>query len=147
MKTSHALLAIAAVGTAHLVARERQHRQQKVVAVARMHDQWLTLLTTNLDLAEQWAPEGMDVKEYVTLLNANQQLCALALRYRLGLISKDRLRFVVQAVMERESVRQYWEKFGAFRAEESLDNKADADFNDIVGDVYDARRAMQTAGA
>lgn len=147
MKTSHALLAIAAVGAAHLVQRERQHRQQKAVAAARIHDQWLTLLTTNRHLAEQWAPEDMQVEEYVTLLNANQQLCALALRYRLGLISKDRLRFVVQAVMERASVRQYWEKFGAFRAEESLDNKADADFNDIVGDVYDARRAMQTAGA
>ncbi|AEN10842.1 MULTISPECIES: DUF6082 family protein [unclassified Streptomyces] len=148
MKTSPGLAALAVIGAVHLVQKERHHRQQKNVALAGLQDRWLTLLTTNPDLAAQWKPKGMNADEFVTLLNANQQLCALTLRYRLGLISKDRLRFVAKWLMNREAVRRYWEEFGSFREEETLGDKRATDVNEVMADAYDAfiRRVKQAAG-
>ncbi|SCD95546.1 hypothetical protein GA0115239_113218 [Streptomyces sp. BpilaLS-43] len=90
-----------------------------------MQERWLTLLTTHPDLAAPWKPAHMPVEEYVKLLNANQQFCAVTLRYRLGLTTKERLRFYATSLMKNENVQQYWEAFGTLREEEVLgDNRA-----------------------
>lgn len=120
MKTSQtAVLVLAAVGAVQIVQRERHQWQQNEVAVARIQNDWLTHLTTHPDLAKLWAPQDMDVEEYVQLLHANQHICALSLRHRLGPARGSRLRFFAQAVMEREIVRRHWARFGSFREQEA----------------------------
>ncbi|CAL9360102.1 hypothetical protein SUDANB105_00646 [Streptomyces sp. enrichment culture] len=146
MKTSNAVLVLAAVGIAHTVQRQRHQRQKNEVAVTRIQNDWLTHLTTHPDFAKLWAPDGMDVEEYVKHLHANQQICALSLRHRLGLIRGSRLRFIAKAVMEREVGRSYWQKFGSFREEEAAGDKLAERFIAALHDAYVAHPDTQPVG-
>ncbi|MEV5338335.1 DUF6082 family protein [Streptomyces sp. NPDC052676] len=146
MKTSHAALILAAMGAAHLVQKHLHQRQQNEVAVARIQNDWLTHLTTHPDFAQLWAPKDMDVKEYVQLLHANQQICALSLRHQLGLIRGSRLRFIAKAVMEKEIGRRYWAKFGSFREEEAAGDKLAERFTAALHDAYVAHPDTQPVG-
>ncbi|MFE2157088.1 DUF6082 family protein [Streptomyces lydicus] len=143
--TNAAILAVATVGALHLVQRERHQRQQNEVAVSRIQDSWLTHLTTNPDLAKLWAPD-MDPEEYVQILHANQQICALSLRYKLGQIGVDKLRFLASELMSREICRRYWAKYGEFRLREAAGNKRAETFNGILQDEYVARPETQPVG-
>ncbi|MFE7314072.1 DUF6082 family protein [Streptomyces sp. NPDC057555] len=140
MKTSRAvLLLLAAIGAIQAVQRERHQRQHNHVAVTQLHHNRLAHLTANPDLAQQWAPEEMDVKEYVQLLDVNQQIVALSLRHRLGLTRGNRLRIMADAVMEREAVRRYGKYFGGFRTQEAAGDRLARRFTAIMHDAYVAR--------
>ncbi|MEU8911766.1 DUF6082 family protein [Streptomyces nigrescens] len=144
--TNAAVLAAAAVGALHLVQRERHQQQQNEVAVARVQLDRLTHLTAHPDLAALWAPPGMDAEEYVKLLDANHQICALSLRHKLGITRGKQLRFVAEKVMEREIGRRYWKRFGSFRAEEATGDKPAEEFTEAMEDAYAARLETQPVG-
>ncbi|MEU9120576.1 DUF6082 family protein [Streptomyces sp. NPDC048506] len=144
--TNAAILAVAAVGALHLAQRERHQRQQNEVAVARIQVDRLTHLAAHPDLAALWAPPGMDAEEYVKLLDANHQICALSLRHKLGITRGEQLRFVAEKVMEREVGRRYWKRFGSFRAEEAAGDKPSEEFTEALQDAYLAHPEIQLAG-
>ncbi|MGG7574123.1 DUF6082 family protein [Streptomyces sirii] len=142
-----AIFAVAAVGALHLLQRERHQRQLNEVAVAQIQISRLTHLTSNPDLAASWAPAGMDAKEYVKILDANQQLCALSLRHKLGITRGRRLRFTAEWIMKHEIGRRYWEKFGSLRAEEAMDDSDAEEFTEVMNDAYKARPEAKLVGA
>ncbi|CAL9326608.1 DUF6082 family protein [Streptomyces sp. SudanB91_2054] len=145
MKVSHALLALAAVGAAQLVQNERHQRQQNHVALARIHQDYLTRLTSEPELAKLWVPDDLEVEEYMKLLHCNQQMSALSLRNRLGLMGKGQLRFYASYMMDREIGRRYWDRFGSGREEEGAD-RADRRFNAAMRDAHTARPETAPAG-
>ncbi|MFF4285599.1 MULTISPECIES: DUF6082 family protein [Streptomyces] len=140
MKISHAaILGLAAVGAIQIAQRERHQRQQNEVAVARIHQDYLTHLTSNPHLAELWAPEDIAPEQYVKLLNANQQIAALGLRHRLGLARGKRLSYLATYLMGREHCRQYWARFGHFREQEAMGDKPREHFHDVMDNAYVSR--------
>lgn len=137
MKLHHpTALAVAAVGTAHLVLRERHHWQQNEIAATRNQLDWLTHLTTHPEFAQIWAPKDMAVEEYIKLLHVNQQICALSLRHRLGLLRGRRLRFCADEVMKREYGLKYWAAYGSLREAESDGDGLAGDFTDVMHAAY-----------
>ncbi|MEU2875971.1 DUF6082 family protein [Streptomyces sp. NPDC007070] len=147
MKTSTtALFALAAVGAAQLVQRERHQRQNNEVALTRIHFDWLTLLTTHPEFAELWTPDGMDVKEYMDLINANQQIVSVSLRNKLGMASKEALRVMADAIMARGHCRRYWDRFGGFREKEATGDKTQQKFNEVMHAAFVARPETDPVG-
>ena len=136
MRLNAAALALVAVGTAHLVQRERHHRQHNEVAAMHNQLEWLRHLATNPDAAQLWAPEGMPVDEYIRLLNVNHQMCMLSLKHRLGLLRGRPLRYCAAEVMRREAGRRYWENFGAIREAEADGDGCETEFTDAMHDAY-----------
>ncbi|MET9507783.1 hypothetical protein ABZX62_04755 [Streptomyces flavidovirens] len=63
-------------------------------------------MSTNPGLAKLWAPEDMDVEEYMQLLKANQLVCTLSLRDRLGFVRDERLPFFASMVMNSDVCRR-----------------------------------------
>ncbi|MFD6435892.1 DUF6082 family protein [Streptomyces venezuelae] len=76
-------------------------------------------MSTNPGLAKLWAPEDMGVEEYTQLLNANQLICSLSLRDRLGFVRDGHLPFFASMVMSSDVCRRYWYHFGDLRAREA----------------------------
>ncbi|MFG2141859.1 DUF6082 family protein [Streptomyces sp. NPDC048650] len=141
-----AVAALAAVGAVQIVQRERHQRQRNEVTVAHIQLNRLTHLTAHPDLAALWAPPGVGTEEYVKLLDANHQICALSLRHKLGITRGKQLRFVAEKVMEREIGRRYWKRFGSFRAEEAAGDKPSEEFTEAMHDAYLAHPEIQPAG-
>ncbi|WP_406220879.1 DUF6082 family protein [Streptomyces decoyicus] len=148
MKISHAaILGLAAVGAVQIAQKERHQRQRNDVAVTRIHQDWLTHLTTHPDLAVLWAPKDLDAEQYVELLNANQQIAALGLRHRLGLARGQRLSYLATYLMGREHCRRYWARFGSFREEEALGDKPGEHFHEVMDNAYKAQQERKPADA
>ncbi|GAA1237198.1 DUF6082 family protein [Streptomyces rhizosphaericus] len=148
MKIAHAVLVVAAVGAAQMAPRQLHQRQRNEVAVARLQHDWLTHLTRHPDLAKQWIPEGMDMgeEEFVQLLNANQQACALGLRNRLGLARGERLAFMAETFMKQEVGRRYWKAFGGYRQDESVGDGWARRFNRCMDDACVAHLETDPVG-
>ncbi|MER7986468.1 DUF6082 family protein [Streptomyces noursei] len=146
MKTSHALLLLAAIGAVRIVQSERHQRQQNQVAVTELHHGRLTHLISHPHLAQDWAPEGMTMEEFARLLSENAQLVALSLRHRLGLLRGSQLRFVADAFMERPTGRLYWKHFGDFRAQEAVGDSCARRFTRALQDAYVARPETEPIG-
>ncbi|MGW2917699.1 DUF6082 family protein [Streptomyces angustmyceticus] len=142
-----AILGLIAVGAVQIAQKERHHRQRTEIAVASIHQDWLTHLTTHPDLAELWAPKDLAPEQYVTLLNANQQIAGLQLRHRLGLVRGARLRFLAEYLMGREHCQQYWERFGGFRAQEALGDKPGEQFHEVMDDACRSQQEDKPAAA
>ncbi|MFI9078772.1 DUF6082 family protein [Streptomyces sioyaensis] len=147
MKTSLAVLGLVAVGAVQIAQKERHQRQTTEIAVARIHQDWLTHLTTHPNLAVLWAPKDLDAQQYVELLNANQQISSLGLRHRLGLARGQRLSYLATYLMGREHCRRYWQRFGAFREEEALGEKSREHFHEVMNDAYMAQQERKPADA
>ncbi|MFF9785026.1 DUF6082 family protein [Streptomyces nigrescens] len=148
MKASHAaILGLAAVGAVQIAQKERHQRQRNEIAVARIHQDWLTHLTTHPDLAKLWAPEDIAPEQYVELLNANQQINGLGLRHRLGIVRDQQLPFLATYLMGREHCRRYWQRFGAFRGEEALGDQPEEHFNEVMNDAYVSHQEPKPADA
>ncbi|WP_432141133.1 DUF6082 family protein [Streptomyces sp. bgisy084] len=148
MKVSHAaILGLATVGAIQIAQRERHQRQQNETAVARIHQDYLTHLTSNPHLAKLWAPEDIGPEQYVKLLNANQQIAALELRHRLGLARGQKLSYLAEYLMGREHCRQYWARFGRFRAQEAQGNKPREHFHYVMDNAYVSRRESKPTDA
>lgn len=125
-------LTTAVVGAARLRQDARHQAQRNEATVARNQLDWLAQMSTNPDLAKLWAPEDMDVKEYMQLLNANQLICTLSLRDRLGFVRDDQLPFFAAMVMNSDVCRRYWARFGDLRAEEAQGNERAERFTDAL---------------
>ncbi|MFD7505416.1 DUF6082 family protein [Streptomyces sp. NPDC059850] len=123
MKTWHAVL-LAVVGVAHIAQRQVHQRQQAEIAVTQLHQDWLGQLIERPHLAVQWGLDGMNEEEMVHTLSANQQLSALGLRDRLGLLRGPRLDFVADAFVQKQIGRRYWDRCGAYREEEAAGDRA-----------------------
>lgn len=136
MKTSNALLLLAAVGAIRIVQSERHQRQQNQVAVTELHHARLTHLISHPHLAQDWAPEGMTEEEFARLLSENAQLVSLSLRHRLGLLRGRQLRFVADAFMARPAGRLYWRHFGPFRTQEADGDRCSERFTAALEDAY-----------
>ncbi|MFD9778837.1 DUF6082 family protein [[Kitasatospora] papulosa] len=131
MKLSTAVLAAGAavslttatVGVARLRQDSRHQTERNEAVVARNQLDWLAQMSTNPDLAKLWAPEGMDVQEYMHLLKANQLICILSLRDRLGFVRDGHLPFFASMIMSSDVCRRYWARFGDLRAQEADGDK------------------------
>jgi hypothetical protein len=119
MASAAVSLTTAAVGDARLRQDARHQDMRNEAVVARNQLDWLAQTSTNADLAKLWAPEGMEVEEYMRLLTANQLICALSLRDRLGFVREGHLPFFASVVMSSDVCRRYWHRFGALRAQEA----------------------------
>ncbi|MEW1687528.1 DUF6082 family protein [Streptomyces sp. NPDC091265] len=116
-------LTTAVVGAARLRQDARHQAERNEATVARNQLDWLAQMSTNPDLAKLWAPEDVDVQEYMQLLKANQLICALSLRDRLGFIRDGQLPFFASMVMTSDVCRRYWARFGDLRAQEAEGDK------------------------
>ncbi|MDT0459160.1 DUF6082 family protein [Streptomyces sp. DSM 41527] len=144
--TNAAILAVAAVGALRLM-QQRQHQQQRnEVEVARIQMDRIMHLTSHPHLAESWAPPGMNVDEYVKLLDANHQICAVSLRHKLRITRGAQLRFVAEWIMKNEVSRRYWKEFGSLRAEEATGDPDAEEFTEAMRVAYADRRAVQPVG-
>ncbi|MGX1851107.1 DUF6082 family protein [Streptomyces sp. NPDC055299] len=144
--TRAAILGLIAVGAVHITQRERHQRQQNEIAVTRIHQKFLTLLTTHPELAALWVPEAdpeeeeLTPEQYVQLLNANQQIEALHLRHRLGIVRKKQFPPLAEHLMGREHVRKYWARFGSLRKQEASGNKRRERFHTAMNAAYRSRQ-------
>ncbi|MER7933011.1 MULTISPECIES: DUF6082 family protein [unclassified Streptomyces] len=112
-------LSTAVVGVARL-RQDAQHQAERNEAVlARNQIDWLAQTSTNPDLAKLWKPENVDVEEYMELLSANQLICMLSLRDRLGAVRDGHLPFFAWMIMRSDVCRRYWDRFGDLRAQEA----------------------------
>lgn len=125
-------LTTALVGAGRLRQNARQQAQRNEAAVARNQLDWLAQMSTNPDLAKLWAPEDMDVKEYMQLLNANQLICTLSLRDRLDFVRDGQLPFFASMIMSSEVCRRYWARFGDLRAQEAEGDERAERFTDAL---------------
>ncbi|MFD5163661.1 DUF6082 family protein [Streptomyces hawaiiensis] len=112
-------LTTAVVGATRLRQDARDQAERNEAFLTRNQLDWLAQMSTNPDLAKLWTPEGMDVKEYMHLLKANQLICILSVRDRLGFVRDGQLPFYAAKLMESDVCRRYWERFGGLRAEEA----------------------------
>ncbi|MEU3299818.1 DUF6082 family protein [Streptomyces sp. NPDC006678] len=140
-------LATAVVGAARLGQDSRHQAERNEAVVARNQLDWLAQMSTNADLAKLWAPEGMDVEEYMQLLKANQLICTLSLRDRLGLVRDGHLPFFASMVMSSDVCRRYWHRFGDLRAREAEGDERAERFTDALNRAVQAHSHEHSAAA
>ncbi|MGZ2361677.1 DUF6082 family protein [Streptomyces sp. 372A] len=128
-------IATTAVGAARLRQDARHQVERNEVAAARNQIDWLEKAATNPDLAKLWKPEDMDVEEYMSLLAANQLICALSLRDRLGLVHEGQLPFLASMAMSNEVCQRYWKQFGGLRAQEAEGDKRAEHFTRVLDEA------------
>ncbi|MYU02162.1 MULTISPECIES: DUF6082 family protein [unclassified Streptomyces] len=147
MRTSTAVLtagvAVAAVGVAQLVQKDRQHKQTINAALSGIQIDWLSRASSDPLEAKFWAPEGIEPEQYQRMLSGNRMLCQLSLRWRVGLVTRRQLALYADDLMTHATCRDYWERFGSYRESEALGNKRDETFNRAIRNAYD--RAMSLA--
>ncbi|MFC8538007.1 DUF6082 family protein [Streptomyces sp. NPDC057249] len=144
-----ALLTLTVLAGAHLVQRDRHHRQSLDLATADRQERWLRGIIGTPELAEAWKPEDLSAEEFVTLMSANLALGTHSLRYRLGIDSTEQMRFYAALLMSTKCVRQYWERFGATRESEAVHGERQlGTVNDALAVAYKfARREQENASA
>lgn len=140
-------IATTVVGVARLRQDARHQVERNEVAAARNQIDWLEKAATNRDLAELWKPEDMEVEEYMSLLAANQLICALSLRDRLGLVREERLPFLAEMAMSNKVYQHYWDKYGQLRAEEAAGDEHAERFTRVLDQAARASREAQPAAA
>ncbi|WP_435058130.1 DUF6082 family protein [Streptomyces sp. bgisy060] len=112
-------LTTAVVGAVRLRQEARHQTDRNEAVVARNQLDWLAQISTDAELAKLWVPEDMGVEEYMQLLKANQLICTLSLRDRLGFVRDGHLPFFAAMVMSSDVCRRYWHRFGGLRAQEA----------------------------
>lgn len=140
MKTSNAVLiaaaSVAAVGVAHLVQKDRQHKQTIDATLSRIQIDWLARTSQDEQEAARWAPEGIEPKQYQRMLSGNRPLCQFSLRWRLGLVTRRQLDLFAGHAMESATCRDYWKQFGSLRVAEAVGDEKSEVFNQAIGDAY-----------
>jgi hypothetical protein len=155
MKLTTAVLAVGAavslttavLGAARLRQDARHQAERNEAIVTRNQLDWLAQVSTNPDLAKLWAPKDMDVEEYMQLLAANQQICALSLRNRLGFVRDEQLSFFAAMVMKSDVCRRYWSRFGDLRAEEAEGDGRAEHFTEALSQAARTYQESQPAAA
>ncbi|MEU5898761.1 hypothetical protein [Streptomyces venezuelae] len=100
------------VGAARLRQDARHQAEQNEVVVGSNQLDWLAQMSTIPDLNKIWAPEDLNAEEYMQLLKANQLICTLSLRDRLGFVRASKLPFYAAMVMGSDVCRRHWDLFG-----------------------------------
>jgi hypothetical protein len=142
-----ASLATAVVGVARLRQDARHQADRNEAVVARNQLDWLTQMSTNPDFAKLWTPDDMSVEEYMQLLKANQLICILSLRDRLGFVRDKQLPFYASLLMSSEVCRKYWAKFGDLRAQEAEGDKRAERFTEVLTQAAQAHPQEQPSAA
>jgi hypothetical protein len=140
-------LTTAVVGAVRLRQDARHQAERNEAVVARNQLDWLGQMSTNPDLAVLWTPEDMDVKEYMQLLKANQLICILSLRDRLGFVRDGQLPFYAAKLMESDVCRRYWKRFGGLRAEEAEGDERAEHFTQLLDHAAKNHPLAQPAAA
>jgi hypothetical protein len=140
-------LTTAVVGAARLRQDARHQVERNEAVVARNQLDWLAQMSTNPDLAKLWAPEDMGVEEYMQLLKANQLICTLSLRDRLGFVRAGHLPWYAAKLMESDVCRRYWARFGDLRAQEAEGNERAEHFTRVLDQAAKNRPQAQPAAA
>ncbi len=140
-------LATAVVGAARLRQDARHQAERNEATVARNQLDWLAQMSTNPDLAKLWTPEDMGVEEYMQLLKANQLICTLSLRDRLGFVRDGQLPFFAAMVMNSDVCRRYWARFGDLRAQEAEGDERAEHFTEALDQAAKARLRSQPTAA
>ncbi|MET9819675.1 MULTISPECIES: DUF6082 family protein [unclassified Streptomyces] len=140
-------LTTAVVGAARLRQNARHQADRNEAVLARNQLDWLVQMSTNPDLAKLWTPEDMDVEEYMQLLNANQQICTLSLRDRLGFVRHGQLPFYAAQLMDSDVCRRYWNRFGDLRAQEAAGDERAEHFTRVLDQAAKHRLEVQPAAA
>lgn len=140
-------LATAVVGAARLRQEGRHQAERNEVTVARNQLDWLAQMSASPDLAKLWTPEDMDVQEYMQLIKANQLICTLSLRNRLGFVRDGQLPFFASMVMASDVCRRYWARFGNLRAQEAEGDKRAQHFTEVLDQAATAHQEAQPAAA
>ncbi|MEU0684831.1 MULTISPECIES: DUF6082 family protein [Streptomyces] len=104
-------------------------------------------MSTNPELAKLWTPEGTDVEEYLGLLKANQLICMLSLRDRLGFVRTGHLPWYAAKLMESDVCRRYWQRFGDLRAQEAEDDERAEHFTRVLDQAAKNHLQAQLAAA
>ncbi|MBB5933112.1 DUF6082 family protein [Streptomyces zagrosensis] len=144
MKLAHALLIVAAVGTAQLVLSGGQHRHRQKLALdaASMHAKWISDVAADTDHQAVWAIPGEATGEEYA--QCNRLVAFLAVKYRVGLLDRQSLRTNVRRLMDRGIARSYWSRFGSFREEEAAD-RIDRAFNAVMADEFELNATDKAA--
>lgn len=140
-------LATAVVGAARLREDARHQAELNETSVTRNQLDWLAQMSTNPDLAKLWAPEDMDVEEYTQLLAANQLICALSLRDRVGFVRDEGLPFFASMVLKGDVCTRYWSRFGDLRAQEAEGDERAERFTDALNRAAHAHSHEHPAAA
>ncbi|MFJ8048230.1 DUF6082 family protein [Streptomyces luteogriseus] len=125
-------LTTAVVGAARVRQDARHQAERNDAVLARNQLDWLAQMSTNPDVAKLWTPEDMDVEEYMQLLNANQLICMLSLRDRLGFVRAGHLPWYASKLMESDVCRRYWTRFGDLRAAEAEGDERAEHFTKVL---------------
>ncbi|MET8694141.1 DUF6082 family protein [Streptomyces bauhiniae] len=139
-------LTIAGVGVLRIAQAERHQRQRNILATTQMDQEWRRRLESDPELLKLWAPEGedaMDLGQYARILSANQLVCALAARHKVGLLDPATLRVQARWLMSRSIGRDYWYECRALRDTEAAD-RFDRRFNRILNDEFIPRSKADT---
>ncbi|MFH9890535.1 DUF6082 family protein [Streptomyces luteogriseus] len=140
-------LTTAVVGAARFRQDARHQAERNDAVLARNQLDWLAQVSTNPDLAKLWTPEDMDVEEYMQLLNANQLICMLSLRDRLGFVRAGHLPWYASKLMESDVCRRYWNRFGDLRAEEAEGDERAEHFTRVLDHAAKNHPQAQPAAA
>ncbi|MFI8221346.1 DUF6082 family protein [Streptomyces sp. NPDC085932] len=125
-------LTTAVVATARLRQDARHQAERNDAVLTQNQLGWLTHMSTNPDIAKLWTPQDMDVEEYMQLLKANQLICMLSLRDRLGFVPAGHLPWYAAQLMDSDVCRRYWARFGDLRAQEAEGNERAEHFTRVL---------------
>ncbi|MEW1599337.1 DUF6082 family protein [Streptomyces sp. NPDC093808] len=140
-------LTTALVGAARLRQDTRHQAERNEAVLARNQLDWLAQMSTNPELAKLWTPEGTDVEEYMGLLKANQLICMLSLRDRLGFVRTGHLPWYAAKLMESDVCRRYWQRFGDLRAQEAEGDERAEHFTRVLNQAAKNHLQAQLAAA
>ncbi|MFE2075166.1 DUF6082 family protein [Streptomyces misionensis] len=137
MKSGIVALAIAAVGAAHLVQRDRHHKENKRLRIAQWHDRRVGELAENPAALGEMYTEITDLSEKATILRQNQWLCMWSAMFRLGYINENHLRENAKRFMQDKAGRLYWSVGGEHRMKTAQDAH-DIKFTQVMDEAYQA---------
>ncbi|MEV5357059.1 DUF6082 family protein [Streptomyces sp. NPDC052693] len=140
-------LTTAVVATARLRQEARHQAERNDAVLTQNQLGWLAHMSTNPDIAKLWTPQDMDVEEYMQLLKANQLICMLSLRDRLGFVPAGHLPWYAAQLMDSDVCRRYWARFGDLRAQEAEGNERAEHFTRVLAQAAKNHPRAQVATA
>lgn len=140
-------LTTAVVATARLRQDARHQAERNDAVLTQNQLGWLAHMSTNPDIAKLWTPHNMDVNEYMQLLKANQLICMLSLRNRLGFVPAGHLPWYAAQLMDSDVCRRYWARFGDLRAQEAEGDERAEHFTRVLDQAAKNHPHAQAATA
>ena len=140
-------LTTAVVGAVRLRQDTRHQAERNEAVLASNQLDWLAQMSTTHDLAKLWTPTDMEVEESMQLLKANQLICMLSLRNRLGFVHAGHLPWYAAKLMASDVCPRYWKRFGGLRAEEAEGDEQAEHFTQVLDRAAKNHPRAQAAAA